>query len=83
MKNIFVIKNSDKNKLNRELKIINNYKINFISNEIDRFYPNIQELRKLKEKKPIIKNMTTIILKKLKIKQNKKRLLKSTSIPMI
>ena len=83
MKNVFVFRNTDKNNLNRELKLNNNFNINFITNEVDRFYPNIQELRKLKEKKPIVKNMTDIILKKLKIKQNKKRLLKSASDPMI
>ena len=51
MKNIFVFRNSDKNKLNRELKINNN----FISNKVDRFYPNIQKLRKLKEKNLLLK----------------------------
>ena len=83
MKNVFEFGSDDKNKFNRELKIKNNLNTNFISNEVDRFYPNIQELRKLKIKKPINKNIAAIMLKKLQIKQKHKRLIKSSSDPMI
>ncbi len=83
MKNVFDFGSDDKKKFNRELKIKNNLYTNFISNEVDRFYPNIQELRKLKIKKPINKNIAAIMLKRLQIKQNQNRLLKSASDPMI
>ena len=83
MKNFFEFGSDDKKKFNRELKIKNNLYTNFISNEVDRFYPNIQELRKLKIKKPINKNIAAIMLKRLQIKQNQNRLLKSASDPMI
>ena len=83
MKNVFVFEADNNNKFNRELKIKKHLNVEFIANEIDRFYPNIQELRKLKIKKPINKNIAAIMLKRLQIKQNQNRLLKSASDPMI
>ena len=83
MKNVFVFEGDNNNKFNRELKIKKHLNVEFIANEIDRFYPNIQELRKLKKKKPIIKDMSEMILQQLLIKQKHKRLIKSSSDPMI
>ena len=82
-KNVFWNFKGEKIKFYDLLDYKSDENINEILDEVDRFYPNIKELRKLQPKKTIKKNSDETIIRKLEIKKNKKRLLKSASNSMI
>ena len=82
-KNVFWNFKGEKIKFYDILDYKSNQNINEILDEVDRFYPNIKELRKLQPKQKIKKDNKSFILKKLLIKHTKFRLLKSSSDRMI
>ena len=82
-KNVFWNIKGEKIKFYDILDYKSNKNINEILDEVDRFYPNIKELRKLQPKQKIKKDNKSFILKKLLIKHTKFRLLKSSSDRMI
>ncbi len=82
-RNIFEFYKGEKIKFNNFINDKSNTNKKIILDEVDRFYPNIKELRKLQPKKTIKKNSDETIIRKLEIKKNKKRLLKSASNSMI
>lgn len=82
-KNVFWNFKGEKIKFYDILDYKSNKNINEILDEVDRFYPNIKELRKLQPKQKIKKDNKSFILKKLLIKHTKFRLLKSSSDRMI
>lgn len=83
MKNVFEDFNDEKFKFFNQLKNKSELNEKIIFDEIDRFYPNIKELRKLQNKKKPKKNLNLIRLRKLVDKQNKTRLIRSSSDKMI
>ena len=82
-RNVFKFYKGEKIKFNNFINDKSNTNKKIILDEVDRFYPNIKELRKLQPKKTIKKNSDETIIRKLEIKKNKKRLLKSASNSMI
>jgi hypothetical protein len=82
-KNVFWNFKGEKIKFYDILDYKSNKNINEILDEVDRFYPNIKELRKLIPKKKVNKNLNLIRLRQLVEKQNKTRLIKSSSDKMI
>ena len=82
-KNVFWNFKGEKIKFYDLLDYKSDENINEILDEVDRFYPNIKELRKLQPKKKIKKDNKSFILRKLLLRQNKFRLLKSSSDNMI
>ena len=82
-RNVFKFYKGEKIKFNNFINDKSNRNKKIILDEVDRFYPNIKELRKLQPKKTIKKNTDETTIRKLEIKKNKKRLLKSASNSMI
>ena len=72
-KNVFWNFKGEKIKFYDLLDYKSDENINEILNEVDRFFPNIKELRKLQPKKKINKDIKSILLKKLLIRKNKFR----------
>lgn len=83
MKKVFDDFNDENFKPYNRLKNKSDLNIKLIYDEIDRLYPNIKELRKLIPKKKVNKNLNLIRLRQLVEKQNKTRLIKSSSDKMI
>ena len=83
MKKVFDDFNDENFKPYNQLKNKSDLNIKLINDEIDRLYPNIKELRKLIPKKKVNKNLNLIRLRQLVEKQNKTRLIKSSSDKMI
>ena len=75
-RNVFKFYKGEKIKFNNFINDKSNRNKKIILYEVDRFYPNIKELRKLQPKKTIKKNTDETTIRKLEIKKNKKRLLK-------
>ena len=83
MKKVFDDFNDENFKPYNQLRNKSDLNIKLINDEIDRLYPNIKELRKLIPKKKVNKNLNLIRLRQLVEKQNKTRLIKSSSDKMI